>query len=92
MKAINRLEKKSEKYWILFYYDHDKKTFNPGVEISKWGTVQEIERITVELQNQGRNVRISTTQTVFSRDDLRSQSDCIKAGPLGYKYDPFLIW
>ncbi len=87
---LNRL--KVKKYWILFYYDDDKKTFNPGLQTSDWSVVQEIERITCRLQDESRKVRIYTTPEVYSIDDLLSQKRCIAGGPDGYSYDPFLMW
>ena len=88
----NRLKIKVKKHWILFYYDDDKKTFNPGLQTSDWSVIQEIERITCKLQGEGRRVYIFTTTTVYDIKDLRSQEECVNAGPPGYSYDPFLMW
>ena len=89
---INRLKDKAEKYWILYYYDADRRTFNPGVQVSDWTTVREIEKITSMLMKDGREVHISTTPTVYSVDDLRPQKECIENGPSNQSYDPFLMW
>ena len=92
MKIINRLEEEAKKFWILFYIDLDKNTFNPGVQISDWKVVQEIERMTCQLQKEGRNVRICTTKTVYDERDLMSQSEIISSWSKKAKYDPFLMW
>ncbi len=92
MGLINRLTNKPEKFWVLVYIDLDKKTFNPGLEVSNWDTVREIEKITCKLQKEGRNVRISTTKTVFNIDGLLSQEEHVNAGPEECSYDPFLMW
>ena len=89
---LNRLKSKAKKYWILFYYDDDKKTFNPGLQTSDWSVVQEIERITCKFKDEGRKVHICTTPTVFNIDDLLPQETCVASGPPGYSYDPWLMW
>ena len=89
---INRLKQKAEKYWILVYYDHDKKTFNPGIQISDWDTVREIEKATLALMKTGRDVKISTSPTVYNINDLLPQEMYITRSPSGYSYDPFLMW
>lgn len=88
----NRLTNKVKKYWILFYYDDANKTFNPGLQTSDWSVVQEIERITCKLKDEGKKVHICTTTTVYDINDLKSQDDCINTGPEDYIYDPFLMW
>lgn len=92
MSTINRIENKLRKYWIIYYFDDDKKAFNPGVQISDWAIVQEIQRITCALKRDGRKVRICNTPAVFRIDDLLPQEKCVTAGPQGYSYDSFLIW
>ncbi len=92
MKIINRLKSEPKKYWIIFYYDDDKKTFNPGLQVSDWSIVQEIERITCKFKEEGRKTHICHTPEVHDVNNLQSQEECINAGPPGYSYDPFLIW
>lgn len=92
MRTINRLKSEPKKYWIIFYYDDDKKTFNPGLQVSDWATVQEVDRITCKLKDEGRNVHTCVTPTVFDINELISQERCINEGSIGYTYDPFLIW
>lgn len=85
-------ENKVRKYWIVFFYDDDKNTFNPGLIATHWDVVREIERRTCELQREGRKVHIATTREVYAFDDLISQEECVRSGSRHRTYDPFLIW
>lgn len=48
------------KVCILYYVDDDEKTYNPGLILTDSDVEDEICKETMELREQGRNVRIFT--------------------------------
>lgn len=77
---------------ILVYYDHDKKTYNPGLILTDTDIETEICEINCKMIEQGRDVRNCVLQAVDSIDDLPPLDQPVMECPPGYTLDPFLIW
>lgn len=77
------------RYFLLFYYNDDAKTFNVTGPITDDTAVTDK---TVELQKSGKNLRISTSNPEMDIRKVPNLKNCIHLGPSGYKYDPNLSW
>ena len=84
--------KQKIKSCILYYVDEDEKTYNPGLILTDPDVEDEICKGTMELREQGRNVRIFTAHLVDDINHLPSMHRVLNNGLMGYRYDPFLIW
>jgi len=76
----------------MWFVDHDKRTYNPGIILENDATDQEITDITSKMQDAGRKVNIFTSHLVDCITQLPPLDQAIGEHPWGYKYDPFLIW
>jgi len=77
---------------ILWYVDDDRKTYNPGLIITNNTTDNEVSKITCEMIDKGRHVRIFTSSVVDNVRQLPSLDKPIGKGIDGYTYDPWLMW
>ena len=77
---------------ILWYVDCDRKTYNPGLILTDNTTDDEISKITCEMIDNGRHVRIFTSSVVDDVRQLPSLDKPIGEGIAGYMYDPWLMW
>jgi hypothetical protein len=77
---------------VIWFVDEDKKTFNPGVIITKVETDDEIGDIALDMREQGRNVRIFASHLVNSVNELPPLTQPLSEGLSGYTYDPWLMW
>lgn len=77
---------------ILWYVDDDRKIYNPGLIITSNTTDDEVGKITCEMINQGKHVRIFTSSVVDNVKQLPSLDKPISEGLDGYAYDPWLMW
>lgn len=84
--------RRKKKCCILIYYDHDKKTFNPGLILTDTDIETEICEINCRMQDEGRRVNNCILPAVDSIDDLPPLDKPVTEGPPGYTYDPLLIW
>ncbi len=83
---------KNKQCCILWFIDHDRKKYNPGLILTEDATDQEISLITCNMQKEGRNVAISTSFIVDNVMQLPPLDQSIVDEFLGYEYDPLLIW
>jgi len=84
--------KTNVKCCVMWFIDDDKKTFNPGVILTNIETDDEISKITCDMKDRGRRVRIFTSHLVNSVKELPSLDQPIGEGFRGYTYDPWLMW
>lgn len=79
------------RYFMLFYYDDDTKTFNVTGPISDG---QAVTSATVKLQESGRNVRISMTNSEMDVREVPAAEYLIKTckNTISYRHDPNLRW
>jgi hypothetical protein len=83
----------SEKFWGLTYKDDDAMTCNPGLLVSAWSVVREIEKITMQMRAERRNVRICTTKSYERIEDVPQAEDEMKCfHEMGYSRDLLLMW
>ena len=77
---------------ILCYVDDEKKTYNPGLILQNPETEDEICKVTLELREIGRKVRIFTMCAVDGVNQLPPLDEPAGSGLPGYAYDPWLMW
>ena len=77
---------------ILWFIDHNKKKYNPGVVLTNDATDQEVTDITCKMQEEGRRVNIFTSHLVDCVTQLPPLDKPFDSPIEGYEYDPFLIW
>lgn len=83
---------KNKQCCIMWFVDHDKKTYNPGLIMTDDATDQEISEICCRMQDEGRRVNNFASHVVDCVSQLPPLDQPIAEHPLGYKYDPYLIW
>jgi hypothetical protein len=77
------------RYFLLIYYDDDAKIFSVVGPISD---DQAVTARTVELQNMGKHVRISTPKPEVDLNKVPSIEKYMRGKPVGYRHDPNLKW
>ena len=77
------------RYFRVIYYDRDKCTCNvSGINCDDTAVTER----TCQLQQQGRNVNISTTNPEKDRTEVPSVESLLGQLPDGYEHDPDLSW
>ncbi|MGD0339945.1 MAG: hypothetical protein ABSB78_14285 [Bacteroidota bacterium] len=77
------------RYFLLTYYDDDSSTFNVIGPISD---DEAVTQRTVELQKEGRHVRVSTSEPMTDPVKVPSIQSYLRNAPTGFRYDPSLRW
>jgi hypothetical protein len=77
------------RYFRVIYYDRDKCTCNiSGITCDDTAVTAR----TCQLQQQGRNVNISTTDPETDKSRVPSAESLLRQLPDGYTHDPELSW